>query len=274
MLFLLVLLLFSRSGNRQPSIWLITVAMALNLTGDVLWGLQTAGHIGAGCDPLGDRVLRRRLLHGGRRVHPSDRRLVEANHDRAGQPTHVRPADPDDVVTRHPDHRPRRDLARPTRPTRSFVRCRRWCWPARSPCGSLSAVRANGRTQADLRLSAQTDALTHLPNRTAAARADQRLPADGLAVRQPPHAVLRRPRPIQEHQRQPRPCGRRRSAEDGRHAAQQGCAGALHGRPPLRRRIRRASIPRPAPPARRWHSPSACCRSSANRCRSARATCS
>ena len=27
-------------------------------------------------------------------------------------------------------------------------------------------MRANGRTQADLRLSAQTDALTHLPNRT------------------------------------------------------------------------------------------------------------
>ena len=47
-LFLLVLLLFSRSGTRQPSIWLVSVAMALNLSGDVLWGLYSAGHIGSG----------------------------------------------------------------------------------------------------------------------------------------------------------------------------------------------------------------------------------
>ena len=47
-LFLLVLLLFSRSGSRQPAVWLVSVAMALNLGGDVVWGLYTAGHIGSG----------------------------------------------------------------------------------------------------------------------------------------------------------------------------------------------------------------------------------
>ncbi|MEY2553891.1 MAG: hypothetical protein QOC57_1751, partial [Ilumatobacteraceae bacterium] len=47
-LFLLVLLLFSRSGSRQPSVWLVSLAMALNLGGDVLWGLYSAGHIGSG----------------------------------------------------------------------------------------------------------------------------------------------------------------------------------------------------------------------------------
>ena len=45
-LFLLVLLLFSGSGTRQASVWLVTVAMALNLSADVLWGLGAAGHQG------------------------------------------------------------------------------------------------------------------------------------------------------------------------------------------------------------------------------------
>ena len=45
-LFLLVLLLFSGSGTRQASVWLVTVAMAFNLAADVLWGLAAAGHLG------------------------------------------------------------------------------------------------------------------------------------------------------------------------------------------------------------------------------------
>ena len=47
-LFLLVLLLFSGSGNRQPSVWLVTLAMLFNLAGDVLWGMNAAGHFGDG----------------------------------------------------------------------------------------------------------------------------------------------------------------------------------------------------------------------------------
>src|SRR6476620_3701471 len=45
-LFLLVLLLFSGSGTRQASVWLVTVAMAFNLAADVVWGLASAGHLG------------------------------------------------------------------------------------------------------------------------------------------------------------------------------------------------------------------------------------
>ena len=45
-LFLLVLLLFSGSGTRQASVWLVTLTMALNLAADVLWGLADAGHLG------------------------------------------------------------------------------------------------------------------------------------------------------------------------------------------------------------------------------------
>ena len=47
-LFLLVLLLFSGSGPRQASVWLVTLSMAFNLAADVLWGLAAAGHIGDG----------------------------------------------------------------------------------------------------------------------------------------------------------------------------------------------------------------------------------
>ena len=47
-LFLLVLLLFSGSGTRQASVWLVTLSMAFNLAADVLWGLAAAGHLGDG----------------------------------------------------------------------------------------------------------------------------------------------------------------------------------------------------------------------------------
>ena len=53
-LFLLVLLLFSGSGTRQASVWLVTVAMAFNLAADVLVG------------PLRRRAPRRRSASGCR----------------------------------------------------------------------------------------------------------------------------------------------------------------------------------------------------------------
>ena len=65
-LFLLVLLLFSGSGTRQASVWLVTVAMAFNLAADVLWGLAAAGHLGDGADAHLDGAVRRRVLHRGR----------------------------------------------------------------------------------------------------------------------------------------------------------------------------------------------------------------
>src|SRR4029079_14852043 len=51
-LFLRVLLLFSGSGTRQASIWLVTVAMAFNLAADVLWGLVSAGTLGVGVEHI------------------------------------------------------------------------------------------------------------------------------------------------------------------------------------------------------------------------------
>jgi diguanylate cyclase (GGDEF)-like protein len=164
-LFLLVLLLFSGSGTRQASVWLVTGAMAFNLAADVLWGLATAGHLGHGAtrvsmalyvaayftavgafihptvvwlkrsvdEPLNNRVFGRLILTTSSLIVPIIALAATG------------PADRVDGIVRSVS--------------------------ALVLAGAVTlrvtqAVRANGRTQAGLRLSAQTDALTHLPNRT------------------------------------------------------------------------------------------------------------
>ena len=163
-LFLLVLLLFSRSGNRQPSIWLITLAMAFNLTGDVLWGLQTAGHVG----PDATRValafyVAAYSTAAAAFIHPTVVWLKRTTTEPANQRMFGRL-----ILTTSSLVIPIIALAAtgPSNPTDGLVRS----VSALVLAGAVTlrvtqSVRANGRTQADLRLSAQTDALTHLPNR-------------------------------------------------------------------------------------------------------------
>ena len=163
-LFLLVLLLFSRSGNRQPAIWLVTLAMALNLGGDVLWGLNSAGHVG-------ERATRTALAlyvaayftAAGAFIHPTVVWLKRTTTEPVNQRMFGRL-----ILTTSSLVIPIIALAAtgPANRTDGLVRS----VSALVLAGAVTlrvtqSVRANGRTQADLRLSAQTDALTHLPNR-------------------------------------------------------------------------------------------------------------
>ena len=72
-LFLLVLLLFSRSGNRQPSVWLVTRCDGVQPQRRRAVGPANCGPPRRRDDPRRDGLLRRRLLHGGR-AHSSIRR--------------------------------------------------------------------------------------------------------------------------------------------------------------------------------------------------------
>jgi diguanylate cyclase len=164
-LFLLVLLLFSGSGTRQASVWLVTVAMAFNFAADVLWGLAAAGH-------LGDAATRTSMAlyvaayftAAGAFIHPTVVWLKRS----AGEPVNNRTFGRLILTTS--------SLIIPIIALAATGPADRLDGLVRSVsalvlAGAVTlrvtqAVRANGRTQDNLRLSAQTDALTHLPNRT------------------------------------------------------------------------------------------------------------
>ena len=164
MLFLLVLLLFSRSGSRQPSLWLVSVAMALNLSGDVLWGLYSAGHIGSGATNTATAAyVAAYFTAAGAFIHPTVVWLKRATSEPANHRLFGRL-----ILTTSSLIIPIIALAAtgPIDPTDGLVRS----ISALVLAGAVTlrvtqSVRANGRTQNDLRLSAQTDALTNLPNR-------------------------------------------------------------------------------------------------------------
>ena len=152
-LFLLVLLLFSGSGTRQASVWLVTVAMAFNLAGDVLWGLAAAGHLGDTQRTSWPSMWR--VLHSCRCVHPSTVVWLKRRR-RTGQQPNLRslilttssliiPIIASRQRARRSARRPRSDGLGAGAGRRRHLRV-------------TQAVRANGRTQDDLRLSAQTDA--------------------------------------------------------------------------------------------------------------------
>ena len=164
-LFLLVLLLFSGSGTRQASIWLVTLTMAFNLAADVLWGLADAGH-------LGDTAIRVSMAlyvaayftAAGAFIHPTVVWLKRSVDEPLNNKVFGRL-----ILTTSSLIIPIIALAAtgPADRVDGLVRS----VSALVLAGAVTlrvtqAVRANGRTQADLRLSAQTDALTHLPNRT------------------------------------------------------------------------------------------------------------
>ncbi|MGZ4740987.1 MAG: diguanylate cyclase domain-containing protein, partial [Ilumatobacteraceae bacterium] len=163
-LFLLVLLLFSRSGSRQPSIWLVSLAMALNLTGDVLWGLFSAGHVGSGVTNTATAAyVAAYFTAAGAFIHPTIGWLKRTTSEPVNQRLFGRL-----ILTTSFLVIPIIALAvtGPVDTTDGLVRS----ISALVLAGAVTlrvtqSVRANGRTQNDLRLSAQTDALTNLPNR-------------------------------------------------------------------------------------------------------------
>jgi len=163
-LFLLMLLLFSRSGTRQPAVWLITLTMAFNLAGDLLWGLHTAGHLGDGATRVSMAMyVAAYSTAAGAFIHPT---VVWLKKSTTEAPTHRLFGRL--ILTTSSLVIPIIILAAigPTNSTDGIVRS----VSALVLAGAVTlrvtqSVRDNGRTQAGLRLSAQTDALTHLPNR-------------------------------------------------------------------------------------------------------------
>ncbi|MEY2401976.1 MAG: hypothetical protein QOJ08_2087 [Ilumatobacteraceae bacterium] len=164
-LFLLVLLLFSGSGTRQASVWLVTVAMTFNLAADVLWGLASAGHLGDGATRTSMGLyVAAYFTAAGAFIHPTVIWLKRSADEPINNRTFGRL-----ILTTSSLIVPIIALAAtgPADRLDGLVRS----VSALVLAGAVTlrvtqAVRANGRTQDNLRLSAQTDALTHLPNRT------------------------------------------------------------------------------------------------------------
>ncbi|MEO7370781.1 MAG: GGDEF domain-containing protein, partial [Ilumatobacteraceae bacterium] len=164
-LFLLVLLLFSGSGTRQASVWLVTVAMAFNLAADLLWGLAAAGHIGHGATRVSMAFyVAAYFTAAGAFIHPTVVWLKRSADEPINNRVFGRL-----ILTTSSLIVPIIAIAAtgPADRIDGLVRS----MSALVLAGAVTlrvtqAVRANGRTQADLRLSAQTDALTNLPNRT------------------------------------------------------------------------------------------------------------
>jgi diguanylate cyclase (GGDEF)-like protein len=164
-LFLLVLLLFSGSGTRQASVWLVTGAMAFNLAADVLWGLSTAGHLSDGAERVSMALyVAAYFTAAAAFIHPTVVWLKRSVDEPVNNRVFGRL-----ILTTSSLIIPIIALAAtgPADRLDGIVRS----VSALVLAGAVTlrvtqAVRANGRTQNDLRLSAQTDALTHLPNRT------------------------------------------------------------------------------------------------------------
>ena len=163
-LFLLVLLLFSGPGSRQPAVWLVTVAMAFKLGGDILWGLHSAGHIGNGASRAALALFVAAYASAaGAFVHPTVVWLKRSTTEPASPRIYARL-----ILTASSLVIPIIALAAtgPANAIDGVVRS----VSAIVLVGAViyrvtQSVRASGRTQADLRRSVETDALTHLPNR-------------------------------------------------------------------------------------------------------------
>jgi diguanylate cyclase (GGDEF)-like protein len=162
-LFLLVSLLFSEA-NRTPSIWLLFGAISLSLLGDFLFALDKSGHASVSDRFLNAPYVISLFLASATFLHPSVRSLTHRSTTRQRQPllgrlvlTTTALVVPLITIALFD---PRNQVDRVIRAISLFVLA------ASVTARVIQAVRTNARTQAVLVKTAQTDALTLLPNRS------------------------------------------------------------------------------------------------------------
>jgi diguanylate cyclase (GGDEF)-like protein len=162
-LFLLVSLLFSEA-NRTPSIWLLFGAISLSLLGDFLFALDKSGHASVSDRFLNAPYVISLFLASATFLHPSVRSLTHSSTTRQRQPllgrlvlTTTALVVPLITIALFD---PRNQVDRVIRAISLFVLA------ASVTARVIQAVRTNARTQAVLVKTAQTDALTLLPNRS------------------------------------------------------------------------------------------------------------
>ena len=162
-LFLLVSLLFSEA-NRTPSIWLLFGAISLSLLGDFLFAFDKSGHASVSDRLLNAPYVMSLFLASATFLHPSVRSLTHRSTTRHRQPllgrlvlTTTALVVPLITVALFD---PRNQVDRVVRAISLFVLA------ASVTARVIQAVRTNARAQAVLVKTAQTDALTLLPNRS------------------------------------------------------------------------------------------------------------
>ena len=162
-LFLLVSLLFSEA-NRTPSIWLLFGAISLSLLGDFLFAFDKSGHASVSDRLLNAPYVMSLFLASATFLHPSVRSLTHRSTTRLRQPllgrlvlTTTALVVPLITVALFD---PRNQVDRVIRAISLVVLA------ASVTARVIQAVRTNARTQASLVKTAQTDALTLLPNRS------------------------------------------------------------------------------------------------------------
>jgi diguanylate cyclase len=162
-LFLLISLLFSEA-NRTPSIWLLFGAISLSLLGDFLFALDKSGHTSVSDRFLNAPYVISLFLASATFLHPSVRSLTHRSTTRQRQPllgrlvlTTTALVVPLITIALFD---PRDQVDRVIRAISLFVLA------ASVTARVVQAVRTNARTQAVLVKTAQTDALTLLPNRS------------------------------------------------------------------------------------------------------------
>ena len=162
-LFLLVSLLFSEA-NRTPSIWLLFGAISLSLLGDFLFALDKSGHASVSDRFLNAPYVISLFMASATFLHPSVRSLTHRSTTRQRQPllgrlvlTTTALVVPLITIALFD---PRNQVDRVIRAISLFVLA------ASVTARVIQAVRTNARTQAMLVKTAQTDALTLLPNRS------------------------------------------------------------------------------------------------------------
>ena len=162
-LFLLASLLFS-DANRTPAVWLLSVAIGLSLGGDLLYAIDKSGHLNVDNRYGNAPYVACLFFASATFLHPSVRGLTQRGSLRSRRPLLGRlvltttalilPILAVSLID------PADRLDRTIRAVSLFVLA------AAVTTRVIQAVRDNARTQAILIRSAQTDPLTHLPNRS------------------------------------------------------------------------------------------------------------
>ena len=227
--------------------------------GDLLYALDRRRPRRRRRRPHRDCPVRRRLLPAGRSVPPPEHRLAR----RAPQaPANQQRMLGRLIITTSSLIFPVIVLAATgpatTPPTRSCVRISALVLAGAVTLRVVHSVRANSDAGTSCCAARRPTPLTGLPNRTLLLERIIDVRPRVVAARSAPDAVLRRPRPVQEHQRQPRPRRRRRGAAHRRRPAHQARCPRGRWSPACRATSTSCSIPPPARSGRRWRSPSDC----------------